>query len=85
MTPPKNEESSRLGDEEIKLNAGFLGKLFGDKNNAPSNIAGCILLLLIGMSIYGTLFELKGVDSSELWKFTVPVINLILGYLFGKG
>ena len=81
-----NDSKKYTGIEEKKLDleAGVLGKFFGGSKSAPSNIAGLTVLLLLGVSIYGTAFRIDGVVVADLWKITTPIITLILGYLFGK-
>lgn len=72
-----------LRSKEMDLEHGHLGKLFGNSRNAPFNIAGCVVLLLIasgiGMSFFPALIAPK-----EYWGIVVPIITLVLGYLFGK-
>jgi hypothetical protein len=81
-----NNSSRYTTIEEMKLDleAGFLGRFFGGKASAPSNIAGLTILALVVVSICGTVFKFDGLEPSELWKITTPIITLILGYLFGK-
>ncbi|MBE3793635.1 hypothetical protein HJ184_21370 [Vibrio parahaemolyticus] len=73
-----------IEEKKLDLEAGSLGKFFGGKTSAPSNIAGLTILALVAVSIYGTVKEIQGLAPSELWKITTPIITLILGYLFGK-
>lgn len=81
-----NNSSRYTTIEEMKLDleAGFLGRFFGGKASAPSNIAGLTILALVVVSICGTIFKFDGLAPSELWKITTPIITLILGYLFGR-
>ncbi|BBM02901.1 hypothetical protein [Microbulbifer sp. GL-2] len=80
----ESNDSVSLEREEIKLNSGLLGFIFGDKLHAPSNISGMVLVFLLGVSIYGTIFDIHGVDALDIWHTTGPIISLVLGYLFGK-
>lgn len=69
-----------------RLNAGFLGKLFGVGDSAPANIAGLavILSLLLGaVMTYATLGSQKE-SPYEIWKYLTPIVTGGLGYLFGK-
>ena len=73
-----------IEEKKLDLEAGTLGKFFGGKTNAPSNIAGLTIIALILFSIYGTILVIEGLKAPEIWKITTPIITLILGYLFGK-
>ncbi|MDX7784868.1 hypothetical protein [Aeromonas caviae] len=73
-----------IEEKKLDLEAGFLGRFFGSKSSAPSNIAGLTILSLIFISLLGTAIKFDGLETSELWKITTPMITLILGYLFGK-
>ena len=63
-------------EKKMNLDAGLLGKIFGNSSSAPSNIAGISILILLGFSVY--------VNQTNIWSTTSPIITLILGYLFGK-
>jgi hypothetical protein len=67
----------------MSLEAGWLGKIFGSKVNAPTNIAGFILFLFF-VSILVVLFFQTRMEAIEYLKLVLPVVTLILGYLFGK-
>lgn len=71
-----------LKKHKMSLDAGWLGKLFGAAQNAPSNIAGLALLILLVAGIIVPL--INGVIYAEFWKIIAPIITMILGYLFGK-
>jgi hypothetical protein len=67
----------------MSLEAGWLGKIFGSSENAPTNIAGFILFLFF-VSILIVLFLETRMEAVEYLKLVLPVITLVLGYLFGK-
>jgi hypothetical protein len=67
----------------MSLEAGWLGKIFGSAMNAPTNIAGLILCLFFA-SIIVVLFLETRMEAIEYLKLVLPVITLVLGYLFGK-
>ena len=78
-------EKGRLDLEKNQQNLGLLGKLFGDQQTAPSNIAGLTVML--------SLFALSSlVFSAPEDPGTVQTIREVflstllasLGYLFGK-
>lgn len=73
-----------LKAKELDLEAGLVGKLFGASKNAPMNIAGVVVIALVITSI-ATLFIDTLIPAQEVWKLTVPVITLVMGFLFGKG
>ncbi len=63
-----------LKGKQIDVNAGFLGKFFGNKENAPTYIAGVLLALF---SISGIFFI---PENENIW----TMITLFSGYIFGK-
>ncbi|EGR0722828.1 hypothetical protein QPB21_004683 [Vibrio alginolyticus] len=70
-----------------RLNAGFIGKLFGTGSNGPVNIAGaCVLLgLLTGLIITGGMLYGAKNNPYEIWQYVSPIITGALGFIFGKG
>ena len=66
------------------LNAGLLGKLFGAGDKAPTNIAGLTIALIFVFVFTSCFFDIKPGAVSVLEK-VVPVVTLVLGYLFGRG
>ncbi|WAK02794.1 hypothetical protein [Methylobacter sp. YRD-M1] len=70
-------------------NLGLLGKLFGSKSNATTNIAGLsallagsIAILCVGDIIY--LISTQGEKAKDLSSGLSSIATLALGYLFGK-
>ena len=79
-------EKSTSNDLSIlskRLDAGLLGKWFGGPKNSPPNIAGFVAILLITAGIV-TLFLDTDITSEKFWEIIVPILSMILGYLFGK-
>ncbi len=72
-----------LRSKEMDLEAGWLGRCFGAASNAPMNIAGVVVLLLV-LSGLLVLFVRSAVPAGEYWKIIAPLITLVLGYMFGK-
>lgn len=68
---------------KLDLDAGLLGRLFGSAANAPTNIAGVVLCLFTVTSIL-LLFVNAAMPAAEFMQLVLPVITLVLGYLFGK-
>ena len=70
--------------EHKRMEMGFIGRLWGNSQNAPFNIAGVLLFLLV---VIGGVLSVAHHDSvseiGEIWKVLSPMIGLILGYLFG--
>jgi len=90
-----NQDTTKLEEKRLDLEAGILGKFFGNVKTAPTNIAGITILSLLLVSILVTfimiivkiLFSKEISDFeliSDIWTITTPIISLILGYLFGK-
>jgi predicted branched-subunit amino acid permease len=67
----------------MTLEAGWLGKIFGSSTNAPTNIAGVVLSAFI-ISIFLVLLMPTRMETVEYLKLVLPVVTLVLGYLFGK-
>jgi hypothetical protein len=80
-----NEEPSNL--DFARLNAGFMGKLFGTGKNGPVNIAGiCIISgILVGLVITGIATYSKSPEPYAIWQYVSPLITGALGFIFGKG
>ncbi len=62
----------------IETENGILGKFFGSSNQAPSNIAGFTLTVLLGLLIY--LFVMEQNENIDL---LFSSFTMILGFLFG--
>jgi len=73
-----------LRSKEMDLEAGWLGRCFGTSKNAPLNIAGLVVALLVGSGV-AVLFFQSAIPAAEYWKITVPLITLVMGFIFGKG
>ena len=80
-TPP---EGITLEGQKMVLDAGILGKFFGSSQNAPTNIAGLIVVLLVLVCIASWQWPSEAIGSDKIWEKCIPLITLILGYLFGK-
>jgi len=78
-----DQESFGLRSKEMDLEAGWLGKCFGGSANAPLNIAGVLVLLLVGSGIL-VLFVESTMPAQDYWKVIVPLLTLVMGYVFGK-
>ena len=72
-----------LRSKEVDLEAGWLGRCFGTSKNAPLNIAGLAILLLLGSGV-ATLFIQTAIPAVDYWKIVVPLITLVMGFVFGR-
>ena len=63
---------------------GWLSYIWGDSKSAPANISGLVLLLFVSAGISVMFFGNGSVKVEDYWKMVIPVITLLLGYLFGK-
>lgn len=71
-----------LEHTRMSLDAGFLGRIFGSAANAPTNVAGVVVLTLSVAAVVALLrSDLPGAEALQL---LVPLITLVLGYLFGR-
>ena len=73
-----------LRSKEMDLEAGWLGRCFGTSKNAPLNIAGLVVILLVGAGL-AVLFLQSAIPAADYWKIAVPLITLVMGFIFGKG
>jgi len=92
MTEPAERRSEFVAPEDVtqryvleqtrmSLESGFLGKFFGSAANAPTNIAGFVVcLLVVIICVVGFL----KMPTAEFVERVIPIITLALGYLFGK-
>jgi len=78
---PNSVEDPSYNLAERKLEAGVIGKLFGTGNNAPKNIAGLVILILI---VGGLVAYFLNGDAGALFEIVIPIVTLGLGYLFGE-
>ncbi len=69
--------------KKLSLQHGWLGALFGASLNAPINIAGLVLVLLILPGIALIFVEGK-ISVSDYWQLISPAITLILGYVLAN-
>ena len=76
--------TEKLEEKKLSLDAGMLGKFFGSSRNAPTNIAGLIAVLLVLTCVAAWTWPAENIATSEVWNTFLPVITLILGFLFGK-
>jgi len=82
---PKSEGlTQKLQEKQMDLDAGLLGKVFGSAQNAPSNIAGLVIIVLVFTGVCCFIWPPAGTSPLEVWKLLIPVITMILGYLFGR-
>jgi len=81
-TPDQNQFVLR--QKEMDLEAGWLGRCFGTSKNAPMNIAGLVVVLLV-LAGLATMFIQSALPSADYWKIAVPLITLVMGFIFGKG
>jgi hypothetical protein len=77
------QEMLVLRSKEMDLEAGWLGKCFGGRSNAPLNIAGLLVVLLVGSGVSVLFFE-SAISPPEYWKIIIPLLTLVMGYMFGK-
>lgn len=73
-----------LQRKQMDLDSGWLGKVFGSSNSAPSNIAGLSLVLMLAAGLLLLFWPSTAMAASDYWKTIIPIVTLIFGYLFGK-
>ena len=80
---PAEDIDRRYLIEQMTIEVGWLGKVFGTSAHAPTNISGLILFLFFASIILVLFLEIR-MEAIEYLKLVLPVITLALGYLFGK-
>jgi len=83
IVPTEDLHRYALEERKMNLDAGVLGRFFGSAASAPTNIAGFVVCLLTVICVV-VLFLPSNVPAGEFIKLILPVITLVLGYLFGK-
>jgi hypothetical protein len=69
----------------MSLEAGWLGKIFGSKTNAPTNIAGFVVCFLtVTIVVIGLLLVPSKIPAMDFLNMVIPIITFAMGYLFGK-
>ena len=78
-----------LAAKKMELESGWLGKFFGNRANAPSNVSGLVLIVLLLSGIVMIVLPYEdpnalSVTPKEYWDIIVPIVTLIFGYMFGR-
>lgn len=85
--PSDNEIDSQLliqrERQERLLQIGWIGRIVGTKEQAPSNIAGATALIAV-LALVGLLLTPNSPNSDIAQRTLLPIILAVLGYLFGK-
>ena len=82
-TQPPSHNKFTIESKKLDLESGILGKCFGSRSNAPMNIAGLFVTLLLVAGI-AVLFVSCTIPAGEFWKIIAPLMTMVMGYLFGK-
>lgn len=80
---PASPELFSLESQRMLQVSGVLGRLFGNAEHAPTNIAGFVVVMVLVFAGISMCFP-STVTPSEYWKIATPILTLSLGYLFGK-
>ncbi len=78
-----DQDTFVLRSKKMDLEAGWLGRCFGASNNAPINIAGLIVVILVGSGV-AVLFFQSAIPTGDYWKIIAPLVTLVMGFLFGR-
>ena len=84
---PDNVELARkiLDAEVQKAEIGWVGKLFGSRKHAPTNIAGMVLLVsLIALGVLAVMYGAEADFRSDIIKIFGAIAIAALGYVFGS-
>jgi len=83
--PSDKEIASQLIQSERQerlLQIGWIGRIVGTKEQAPSNIAGATALIAMLALVGVLLFQSSNLDLAT--RILPPIITTVLGYIFGK-
>jgi hypothetical protein len=82
---PSDADRERYVLERVRmhLQSGLLGRLFGSSTNAPTNIAGVVVCLLVVPAVALAFFSGR-VTVIDYLQSAGPFVTLVLGYLFGR-
>jgi len=84
----RNEErffAEAKNEHELKMakhKSGWLGSMFGSSSEAPTNIAGFLIVCCV-IVIICCIFADSSDAVDEIRKWALGLITLIVGYLFG--
>lgn len=68
----------------MKHKAGWLGRVFGSASEAPTNIAGFLIICSLAVIVACTFApSTPAIDETRKW--ALGLVTLIIGYLFGSG
>jgi hypothetical protein len=84
MSISRESKGLTLEERKLDLDAGLLGKIFGSPKNAPFNISGVVVILLVLSGVVYSFIPQIGATTKEFWATIAPIITMILGYTFGK-
>ncbi len=84
ISPSPENNPLALRSKQMDLEAGWLGKAFGSGANAPMNIAGVLVIVLLFSGI-AALFIKTAITAADYWKIIAPLLTLVMGYMVGKG
>ena len=70
--------------ETTKMELGLIGKFFGSKEAASTNVAGTVLLILVMTIPLVCFWEPAKIVPIDYIKSVLPIIGTIMGYFFGK-
>jgi hypothetical protein len=70
--------------DRLRLQIGYLGRIFGIKEHAPTNIAGLLIFVIIVFGIYVTMSK-TAIDPNNYWDKAFTIILGTIGYIFGRG
>ncbi len=68
--------------EKERIKGGYLGRFFGTGENAPRNIIGLIILVLVASGV--GMFLFNSGNAVAYWELMAPIVTLGIGYLVGR-
>lgn len=81
-----NENIPTTHDHELKMKKatmGLVGKIFGSGEGVSKNVAGVTAIIFVILICIVCIFKPTS-EAIEIGKLVIPVITLIIGFMFGK-
>ena len=73
-----------LERQKMSLESGLLGRVFGGRTTAPTNIAGLVIAVMLVLAAV-SVFRSDVAERDKILQTVATVLGLALGFVFGRG
>lgn len=70
---------------QAKVDRGFIGVIFGTKDNAPNNVAGFVVILCLISIVYLAVTNDSSSHNDKSISYLLPILTSFGGFMFGRG